>query len=226
MIKFNKKIINTSKNDTLFCAVSMGEDSVALSHYLALGFRKLCLIHVNHGTEYSNIAQAKFEQYVPWLNSMKRSKYPITGIVKTNTEYTNGMSESVLRDIRYNLITDAVRDNGLSDMNEVVVCHHLGDCVESYLMNCFNGVPEYKPIPVTTFRSNNCKIVRPFVSTSKKSITRYIDSHNIRNWVIEDPSNSDVVYSRRNWLRHQIIPQIEKNYKGLETVVRKKVELI
>lgn len=223
MMKLNKKLIKTNKTDTLFCAVSMGEDSVAMSHYLSQGYRRICLIHINHGTEYADKAQKQFEHYVPWLNSIRKSKYPITGIVKNNASYTKGMSESDLRDIRYNLITEAVNENGLSDINEVVVCHHLGDCVESYLMNCFNGVPEYAPIPIITDRGQ-CRVIRPFITTPKRDIVNYIQSNNLSKWVVQDPSNSDTKYSRRNWVRHVIIPEIKKNYVGVETIVRKRVE--
>lgn len=226
MMKLNKKLIETNKTDTLFCAVSMGEDSVAMSHYLSQGYRKVCLVHINHGTEYSAKAQRRFERYVPWLNSVSKSKYPITGVVKSNAFYTEGMSESELRDIRYNLITEAVNENGLCKVNEVVVCHHIGDCVESYLMNCFNGVPEYMPIPLSTMRGDSCRIIRPFITTSKKSVVRYINNNNLRDWIENDPSNADIAYSRRNWLRHRVIPEIESNYKGLETIVRKRVELV
>jgi tRNA(Ile)-lysidine synthase TilS/MesJ len=136
------------------------------------------------------------------------------------------MSESELRDIRYNLITEAVNENGLCKVNEVVVCHHIGDCVESYLMNCFNGVPEYMPIPLSTMRGDSCRIIRPFITTSKKSVVKYINNNNLRDWIENDPSNTDIAYSRRNWLRHRVIPEIESNYKGLETIVRKRVELV
>jgi len=226
MIKFNKKIVNTSKDDILFIAVSMGEDSVALSHYLSQGFRRVCLIHINHGTDYSDGPQKAFEQYVPWLNSIRRYKHPVTGIVKTNPDKGSGLSESELRDIRYNLIYSAVNESGNKHTNEVVICHHLSDCVESYLMNCLNGVPEYMPIPLVTVRQNNFKVIRPFITTSKKSITSYVEKNNLQRWIVQDPSNEDTNYSRRNWLRHDIIPSIKKKYNGLETIVRKKVELI
>lgn len=223
MIKFNKKIVSTKKSDILFCAVSMGEDSVALSHFLSQGFRRICLVYVNHGTSYADSAQAKFEQYIHWLNKQRKSKFPITGIVKKNNNYTEGMSEAELRDIRYNLIGDAIKEN--SNNGEVIICHHLNDCVESYLMNCLNGVPEYAPIPKVTVRDKTYRVIRPFLTTSKKSIINYINNNNLSEWVVQDPSNNDTEYSRRNWLRHSVIPEIQKKYT-IETIVRKKIEKI
>jgi tRNA(Ile)-lysidine synthase TilS/MesJ len=59
-----------------------------------------------------------------------------------------------------------------SNLNkDVILCHHLNDAVESYLMNTLKGCPEYLPVPITTkFHNNNHKMIRPFLKTKKKDI--------------------------------------------------------
>ena len=135
MIKFNKKLIKTPKSETLYVAVSMGEDSVALSLFLAMGYRKLCFLHVDHNTEYSSTAAKAFKQFVFQLNAERqivndKPKPKIEFKILKNELDGRGMSEKELRDVRYDLISGAVPSGA-----EVVVCHHLQDCVESYLMN-------------------------------------------------------------------------------------------
>ena len=224
MIKFNKKLIKTPKSETLYVAVSMGEDSVALSLFLAMGYRKLCFLHVDHNTEYSSTAAKAFKQFVFQLNAERQI---VNDNLKPKIEYKilkneldgRGMSEKELRDVRYDLISSAVPSGA-----EVVVCHHLQDCVESYLMNCFNGREEFVPIPVRTNRSKYT-VVRPFILTTKESILKFLQSEYILDTgiIVQDPSNADTSI-RRNWVRHVVLPVIKQRYVGIDTIVRKKVE--
>src|SRR6056300_785961 len=114
MIKFNKKLIKTPKSETLYVAVSMGEDSVALSLFLARGYRKLCFLHVDHNTEYSSTAAKVFNQFVFELNAERQiahsdnPKPKIEHKILKNELDGRDMSEKELRDIRYNLISSAV----------------------------------------------------------------------------------------------------------------------
>ena len=224
MIKFNKKLIKTPKSETLYVAVSMGEDSVALSLFLAMGYRKLCFLHVDHNTEYSSTAAKAFKQFVFQLNAERqivndKLKPKIEFKILKNELDGRGMSEKELRDVRYDLISSAVPSGA-----EVVVCHHLQDCVESYLMNCFNGREEFAPIPVRTNRSKYT-VVRPFILTTKESILKFLQSEHILDTgiAVQDPSNEDTSI-RRNWVRHVVLPVIKQRYVGIDTIVRKKVE--
>lgn len=224
MIRFNHELINTPKTETLFVAVSMGEDSAILSNFLIKSYRKLCLLHVNHQTgEYSSMAEDRFRKFVRDIQTdvkfVHKDHPGVEGRVLKNTESGEGLSEAELRDIRYDLIKCAVPEG-----SEVIVCHHLADCVESYLMNCFNGTPEYVPIPLRTDRGSYT-VVRPFILTSKEAIQEYRNSstQGRLNYIIDDPSNDDVDI-RRNWIRHVVVPMIKTEYDGIDTVVKKKVQ--
>tara|TARA_Y100000310_G_scaffold78183_1_gene74819 strand:- start:2936 stop:3454 length:519 start_codon:yes stop_codon:yes gene_type:complete len=105
--------------------------------------------------------------------------------------------------------------------NGVICCQHLDDCVESYLMNCFNGTPEYCPIPVLTARFA-CTVYRPFLLTRKQDLWRYAVGYDLMQYVVEDETNKDFNI-RRNFVRHEVRPLIETRWVGLEKVVKKKI---
>jgi tRNA(Ile)-lysidine synthase len=121
-------------------------------------------------------------------------------------------------------IEDVLRKQRLkffSSLNkDIILCHHLNDAVESYLMNTLKGCPEYIPIPIITkFHDNNFNIIRPFLKTKKKDIESYVINNNLYDFVVEDPTNNDNKY-RRNLIRNSILPSLDKF--GLEKVVLKK----
>lgn len=215
MIQFNNKLV---KSDSVSVAVSMGLDSIAGSHFLS-NSRSIQLIHVNHGTPMADLYEDGFVRYVEWLSAS--SRYSVTSSIGRGTP--KSFSESDLRDVRYSAFTEAMTKIGNGCL---VTCHHLNDCVESYLMNAFNGTPERVPIPSTTLwkeGESTFTVVRPFLRTSKDDFRQYAESKNIMNFVVEDDTNCDTSY-KRNWLRNELIPMIESRYPGLKTVVRKKVE--
>ena len=213
MINFNKEIM-PSVNNSFAIGVSMGEDSVALSHFLAKGGRRMYMMNVNHHTEYGDKASEHFLKYTEFLRETTRS-YAL-GLVLHDQFDNRSPREADFRDYRYGLFDKWLP---LLGINHLVVCHHSGDVVESYIMNTFNGVPEYAPIPSKTNRGDY-NVIRPFLNTSKKEITNYIKTHNLQKWVLEDPSNKDLTI-RRNWVRLKLLPEIKTRYPGIEKVAKK-----
>lgn len=214
MITFNKSLITSEVVDV---ALSMGEDSVAVSHFLTNWKKPIRLHYVNHGTEYSKIAESRFYEFCEFLKS--KSKVNILEYVWCNSEIGGKLkSEAEFRNFRYDCFDSFFRELPTCD-NKLVVCHHLMDAVESYLMNTMTSATYDRTLPVATSR-NNYVVVRPFLLTPKPSISKYIDSKNLREWVVEDPSNSSHDY-KRNWVRAELIPLIKTKYPGIEKVVRK-----
>lgn len=103
--------------------------------------------------------------------------------------------------------------NNFSD-KPIITCHHLDDCVETWIWSCLNG--EGKIIP---FRNNN--VIRPFRLTSKSDFENWCRMKNVP-W-IQDFSNEDTGFMR-NFIRHELMPKALVVNPGLKKVVMKKVK--
>jgi len=188
-------------------ALSGGSDSVAVAHFLKTKYPKLDLwcFHYNHNLrEQNNLMVEKSKKFCTEF------KIPLLLGVRS---LCDGETECELRNARY---------KAMAGLGAIVTGHHLDDAVESYLYNCFNGVPQYLPIPLETdYPQYRIKVLRPFIISEKSYILEYIKNNNLERFVVEDETNIDEKY-RRNWLRHNIIPQINDKGYNLKTIVRKK----
>lgn len=194
--------------DSIWVACSGGVDSIAIAHYLVNKLkREVKLFHYNHNLRPQNnkmeAAVAKFAGDYDLELSAHSHSFPAT-------------SENEMRSNRYLALQRIVR------VGDCITCHHLNDCVESYLMNCFNGVGDYCPIPICT-KFGFTNVIRPFLLTPKRVLEKYAAHHNLYDYIVEDETNCDTKY-RRNWVRHRAIPMIEEEYPGLEKVVFKKMK--
>lgn len=208
MSKFNVKN-ELIEGEEIWVSCSGGIDSIAGAHYLLKKLKlQVKLFHYNHNLRDQN---DEMEEAVRKF----AADYNLPIVVKKLTQMC-GTGEAELRHNRY-LTLQAVANQGT-----VVTCHHLDDCIESYLMNCFNGTPEYSPIPVST-KFGDTQVVRPFLLTPKKVFSGYASAYNLDEYIVEDETNQDQKY-RRNWVRHRARPVIEEHYPGIRKVVLKKVE--
>lgn len=181
-------------------ACSAGVDSMAFTQFLQRGKREVELAYFNHDTLHSKNAQAFVEEYAS-KNNLKLSLGRVQGLKGSRS------MEEFWRDERYNFF------NSL-DSNFIITCHHLDDCVETWLMSSFHGLGKVIPY------RRGVNIYRPFLMTEKKSILSYAKNHNV-SWV-EDPSNQHTNYIR-NHIRHNIVPQVLKVNPGIRKTIRKKL---
>ena len=96
----------------------------------------------------------------------------------------------------------------------VVVCHHLDDCVETWLWSSIHGNPRIIP-----YNNKNC--VRPFMMNRKEELINWCKRKNVP-WV-EDESNLDKGFMR-NYIRHELIHNALVVNPGIYKVIRKKVD--
>lgn len=96
----------------------------------------------------------------------------------------------------------------------VITCHHLDDCVETWIFTSMHG--EGKIIPYA-----NQNVIRPFRLNRKSEFENWSRRFNVP-W-IEDQSNQDTKYMR-NFIRHEVMPKVLVINKGIHKVVAKKVE--
>lgn len=209
-MRFLSRIIKEVGNHRVTVALSAGCDSVAVAHFLKTKYprRDLNCVHYNHSLrEQNETMSATVEKFC------KDYKIPLI-IHKREHNPNHDLSEAGLRTLRY---------ESFKNLGAVITGHHLDDAVESYLFNCFNGVPEYLPIPeITKYENLNFTIFRPFIISTKDDFKDYIRKHSLEEYIVEDETNKDQKY-RRNWLRHQIVPEIEKYY-NLRTIVKKRYQ--
>ncbi len=96
----------------------------------------------------------------------------------------------------------------------VITCHHLDDCVETWVWSCLHG--EGKIIP---YRNSN--VIRPFRLNRKQDFIHWCDTKGVE-W-IEDKSNVDLKYVR-NYIRYELLPRALIVNSGLHKVIMKKVK--
>jgi tRNA(Ile)-lysidine synthase len=204
MIRFKKVF---SKSNTKLVCFSGGVDSLACLDFLKRGGWSVTAFHFNHKLRPENdLMEDSVRKFC------KESNTDL--IVKNGLEYNIGDgSEKDCREARYKSIGDVWE-------GDVVVCHHLGDCVESYLMGCLDG--DSKRIPVCT-DWGKFKVWRPFLLNKKVEFINWVVKRGLEKWIVEDSTNRDNSY-RRNWIRNELIPKIEEKYRGLDKVVLKKIE--
>lgn len=200
---------------------SMGVDSVAATHYFfSKNYSKvrcddknplLSMEHFNHGMrEQNDKMEEMYNQYMchPIIGF---SGYPASKI-KSLENYT----EDSLRQARLELIKD--RHN----YKIFITAHHLDDATESYMMNVLRGKEGFLPIPFMTEVGTNL-IVHPFLFTKKKDFREYAEKNNLMQFVVEDETNKVTKGSRRNFIRNEIMPLLEREKMGLDTIVKKKM---
>jgi len=200
-----KKIIDKYQKKNFLIAYSGGLDSTVLLHQMIkiknqYSHIKIRAIHINHNLhDYSK----------KWENHCKKNcvLYKIPFIVENiNLDLKNKNVEETLRKKRYhsifnNLLTDEILLTG----------HHMNDQCETLMLALKRGSGPNglsSMLYETTFNKNK-KIVRPFLTYSKRELKSWAVNNKIK-W-IEDFSNLDINYDR-NFIRSKVIPVFEKRW--------------
>lgn len=95
----------------------------------------------------------------------------------------------------------------------IITCHHLDDCVETWIWSSLNGTGKIIPY-------SNRNVIRPFLLNRKSEFTNWCRNKNV-SW-IEDSSNQDAKYMR-NFIRKELIEKCLVVNPGLHKVIAKKV---
>ena len=169
--------------------------------FLTRGKKKVKVLNFNHGTEYGLKMQTFLRDYC----ASKNIEF-CTSTLKGEKERRKSQEE-FWRDKRY----DFLRSN--CDGKPIVTCHHLDDCIETWIFSSLRG--KGKLIPY-----ENRGVIRPFLLTPKKEL--YSWARNKQVVFFEDPSNSDERYTR-NLIRNQITPHALKVNPGLHKTIARLV---
>ena len=112
-------------------ACSGGIDSMVAVHFLRQGRRKVNLAYFNHDTQHSHKAQKFVENYA---NQEKLNLF----IGRVQGRKGKRSLEEFWRDERYDFLQRVGSDY-------TITCHHLDDCVETWLMSSFHGQSKLIP---------------------------------------------------------------------------------
>lgn len=194
MIKIQSKLPRD-----VYLACSGGLDSMAALHFLRNN-HNVTVLHFDHCADNSKEAANFMFEYCFTHNI---DMYP----GKLSAAITPaGNKEDFWREHRYKFLdqfTDA----------PVITCHHLDDCVETWVWSSLHG--EGKIVP---YRRKN--VIRPFRLNRKRDLELWAAMNNVP--FVEDSSNKDMRYTR-NYIRHEMMPNILRVNPGIYKTIKKKV---
>jgi tRNA(Ile)-lysidine synthetase-like protein len=179
-------------------ACSGGVDSMAIANFLLNGGYYPHILYFNHNTEHGDLAEKFVTDYCRRHN-LKLS------IGRTELKPESN-KEKIWSDLRYDFFSKF-------DF-PIITCHHLDDCIETYLFSCLRGFQSVIP-----YSKGN--VIRPFLLNEKSVFHNWCINRKVP--FIEDESNSCVDYSR-NRIRHNIVPEALLVNPGLKTVVKKMIK--
>lgn len=196
-------------NRNVHVACSGGVDSMGVVDFLRRN-HNCTLMFFDHGTETSAEAKEFLLDYVDHKNREFWKTAPATklrlkiGQISRPKQKSESWEE-YWRKERYEWFH--------SSDEQIVTCHHLDDCVETWIFNSLHG--EGRIIPYS-----NQNVIRPFRMNRKAEFVNWCRKHSVP-WV-EDTSNEDTRFMR-NFIRKELIDKCLVVNPGMHKTIRKKV---
>lgn len=210
--------------DMLLLAVSGGIDSAVLCELCKLSGYPFVIAHCNF-----NLRGKESEEDEIFVRQLA-GRYQVPILVKhfNAVEFAGQHKTSIqvaARELRYTWFNDIVNGNdlpGYPDNNTIpryiVTAHHADDNIETVLMNFFKGTG------ITGMKgmlSKTGNLVRPLLFAPKARLHSFAAVQQLS--YREDSSNLSDKYSR-NYIRHQVLPLIEKIYPGAAKNITANIE--
>lgn len=185
-------------------ACSGGVDSVSLALYLKSTNRNVSLVYYEHPDD----PQAKLEK--EWLiDFQKRYEFVDSPIFSSKVYHEKKSSREMWW-----------RENRLEffkSLNRTILTgHHLDDAVEWYLMTSLTGEGHY-------MKYEDGFLAKPFLLQSKKSLVSWVEENHGDLDYIEDETNFDPQFSKRNYVRNELIPKVLEFNPGFYSTIRNKL---
>ncbi|MRI34942.1 tRNA lysidine(34) synthetase TilS [Endozoicomonas sp. OPT23] len=190
----------------LLVAFSGGVDSTVLLHLLVSLrdrnlLKDLLAVHIDHGLS---------QHAEDWSDHCKSvcKQLSVPFIVRKILIEGSSDIELQARNQRYQVFEELLPEGGC-----LLMGHHQDDQAETLLFRLFrgSGVDGLAGIPVSRSLGQGA-LLRPLLSCSRQQIEAYAQENSLSN--IEDDSNTDQTF-RRNYLRHGLIPEIERQWPGV-----------
>ncbi len=216
--EFEQKILNFIRSEGLFgsgdrilWAVSGGADSTALMYAMqqlkaggALKAEFLCA-HINH--QLRGLDADADENFVIEQAAILEMSVNTRKINVADYACENKLSiETAARKLRIEALLDIAKANGC---NVIAAAHHKDDNAETIIQRLSRGTGFRGLCGIWPKRSfNGINFVRPLLCVTRREIIDYLQNRKL-SWR-HDYTNDQCVY-RRNFLRHKLIPQLQKN---------------
>lgn len=195
-----------TRDATVVVGVSGGVDSMVLLHTAcALGLN-VHVVHVNYHQR-GDESDAD-EQHVRLV--CKRMNVPVQVVDWRKNDMPSGNFQDVARQFRRDQYQRVMHETG---GEAILLGHNRDDVYETLLMRVLRGAApsNWNALPAVSM-----PFVRPLVDTTRQEILSYAKEHGVE-WR-EDSSNQKSVYAR-NFLRNELIPQIDQLFPGWESNV-------
>ncbi|MBU3636257.1 tRNA lysidine(34) synthetase TilS [Polynucleobacter sp. es-MAR-4] len=209
-------------------ALSGGLDSVVLLDTVCKAVQansskestELWVFHIHHGL------QKPADQWLEFCEKLAK-KYPVHFDFRLLhfADQSQGNIEALARAERYDALTDLCVEHGIEDL---LLAHHQNDQAETVLLQLLrgSGVAGLSGMPLNRSKlkaDQSITLWRPLLNQSRAELEAYAKEHKLK-WV-EDPSNQNTRY-RRNAIRKEIIPKLEKIQPGAVANLARSADLL
>ncbi|WP_397391953.1 tRNA lysidine(34) synthetase TilS [Polynucleobacter sp.] len=214
-------------------ALSGGLDSVVLLDSVCKAVQansikeptEIWVFHIHHGL------QKPADQWLEFCEKLAK-KYQVHFDFRLLhfADKSQGNIEARARAERYDALTDLCIEH---DIEDLLLAHHQNDQAETVLLQLLrgSGVAGLSGMPLNrantkdtnTKDANTITLWRPLLKQSKAELEAYAKEHKLK-WV-EDPSNQNTRY-RRNAIRKEIIPRLEKIQPGAIANLARSADLL
>lgn len=219
-------------NKKICVACSGGRDSMALLHYLYNNAAQyniaLSALNCDHGMREEE--SARDSAFV--VNYCKKAGIPLLffkacGLYKSESQarlwrvfrcyaVAHADSEMWKEKSDYNALGTKPKiyssDGKWSGCNAVATAHHMDDNAETVLFNLARGSGLAGMCGIEDDKDGCGRaVIHPFVSVTRREIDEYVEQNNIP--YVDDSSNFSDDYTR-NYIRHNVLPALEKAVPG------------
>ena len=206
------RLLNVSSK--VLAAVSGGIDSMVMLRLLHDAGVKTVAAHCNFGLRgnESNLDEDFVKTEAEKLDIPCRVERFDTSAYAVQ----NGLSiQMAARELRYRWFNElAAHEN----FDAIAIAHNRDDRIETLFINLARGTAIHG---LTGIKPQNGKIIRPLLFASRKEIEMYARKRGVD--FREDSSNTTDKYAR-NYIRHHLLPGLEKFFPGLRQAVERDMD--
>ncbi len=203
LLEIVEPLFSVLEQHNFLIAYSGGLDSHVLLHLMSrIPDIAVRAVHIDHG----------LQDVSPWWSRHCRDVCGEFGIplerISLNLDVPQGQSiEAYARNERYGAFQE------LLEPDEVLLtAHHQNDQAETLLIQLLRGAGVAGLAAMPMIAAFSCgQHFRPFLNLSRKQLESYADYYDLH--FVEDTSNADMRFDR-NFLRHQILPQLVDRWPG------------